>query len=83
MKQIKDLLHNNKKTYIQITEMQSICAKTITEIIHFQISPTKIQYKNSTLIISAPPIVKTEIHIHKTKILEKLQQQEITITAIN
>ncbi len=83
MKQIKDLLLNNKKAYIQTTEIQSACAKIITEIIRFQISPSKIQHKNSGLIVSVPPIVKTEIYLHKVEILHEIQQKGMTITTIN
>ncbi len=83
MKQIKDLLNNNKKAYIQITKKQLLCAKIITEIIQIEITPSKIQYKNTTLTISVPPIIKTEIYIQKAKILEKLNQQGIKITNIN
>jgi len=83
MKQIGDLLNNNKKAYIQITETQSICAKIITEVIQVEIQASKIQCKNTVLTISASPIIKTEIHIQQEKILKKLNQQGINITKIN
>ncbi len=83
MKQIKDILQNNKKTYIQTTTIQTICSDVISHILHITITPSKIQYKNSTITISAPPVIKTEIYIQQKKILKEINKQGITLTKIH
>lgn len=82
MKQIKDYLQDNKKGYIQITKTQSICSEIIDKIINIKITPSKIQYKNSTITISAQPVVKAEIYIQQKEIIKQINQEGIKLTII-
>ena len=82
MKQIKDILQDKKKTYIQTSKIQSTCAHIISQIIDVSIPPSKIQYKNNHLAISASPTIKTEIYIQKGRILKEINKQGITLTKI-
>ncbi len=82
MKNIKDIIQNNKKIYIQISKNQSLCAQTISKIIKIKIPSSKIQFKNKCINISTSPIIKTEIYIQKERILKEINKQGITLTDI-
>ncbi len=82
MKSIEDILSNNKKSYIQFSRTQYICANILSKNIGIKISASAIQYNNNILTVLTSPIIKTEIHIQENIILKEMKENGIVVSTI-
>lgn len=82
MKSIEDILSVNKKSYIQFSRIQYICADILSKNIGIKIQASNIQYNNNILTVLTNPIIKTEIHIQENIILKEMKECGIIVSTI-
>ena len=59
-----------------------IIAETITEVIGLSITAKQLSFKDSILVLTVPPVVKSAIYIRKQELQEKLVKKGIEIRDI-
>ncbi len=56
--------------------LRNSVAEAIKEICNIEIDPKKIEVKNGIVRISEKPVIKTEIFLKKSKILNNLKEKK-------
>lgn len=72
---ISDLLGKYSQIGQSERELKEKVAKIVSEVINYEISPSKIQYINGVVLVKVEPIVKSEIALNKKLILERILSQ--------
>jgi pyruvate/2-oxoglutarate/acetoin dehydrogenase E1 component len=70
---ITNFLNKFKKIVSQKEELKEVIIKVIKEEVSFQLEKELIKIKGSSIYIESSPILRSEILIHKNKILEKIK----------
>ncbi|HEY4493529.1 MAG TPA: hypothetical protein VJB98_02830 [Candidatus Paceibacterota bacterium] len=74
-----DLSGNFLKRFLQVEKDTSHLAQKVISIIQSEIGadikPEQVSFRNGTITISAPSIVKSEIYLKKEEILKLLQKE--------
>lgn len=70
---ITSFLDKFKKLIYQKEETKEIIIKTISEEVHHPLEKKSIKIKDAFIYIEGSPIIRSEILIHKEKILNKLK----------
>ena len=73
--QINSFLDKFKKILFQKEEVKRIVQNVISEVIAHQISEKDIKIKTPTVYVVGSPILKSEILIHKSRIIEELNKR--------
>jgi hypothetical protein len=70
---IKTFLEKFKKLVFQKEESREIVVKTISLEISHEVEKDSVKIKNGVIFIQGSPILRSEIMMHKNKILIKLK----------
>ena len=73
--QINSFLDKFKKILFQKEEVKRIVQNVISEVIAHKISEKDIKIKTPTVYVVGSPILKSEILIHKSRIIEELNKR--------
>jgi hypothetical protein len=82
MDSLSNLLLNYKIPGVRIAQIRHICAQELTKLLGCPISASKIQYKQETLFIQVPPILKSALHIKKDALIERLSAHDIKVVNV-
>ena len=70
---ITNFLDKFRKLIFQKEELKNVVVETISKVINHKIESQKVKIKNGIIFVEGSPILRSEIMMHKTQILNQLE----------
>lgn len=80
-KSLKDLLSRLPVPGLKESADRHLAAEVLSKTLTLPIKPHQITLKDGIITVSVPPVVKSAIQIHQSKLKEQLEQEGINISS--
>ncbi len=81
-KSIRDLIARLPIPGLKESTDRHIIAGIISKTLSVPIRANQILFKDGTVTVTVPPVVKSALHIHNTRLIDECSKNGISITTI-
>lgn len=83
MKSLSEILLRHPVPGLRQSERSRICAEVIQKEIGITLKPSQIVYKEGVLTFKIPSVLKSEIMLHKNKLIHLLKDASVEVTDLH
>jgi hypothetical protein len=82
MKTLGDLLLNYKIPGVRDAQIRKICAEEVCALTGCELAPAQVRYKHDELILNVAPILKSQLLMRQTELLERIRARDVQIRSL-
>ena len=82
MNSLSDLLLKYKIPGVRSSQIRKICAEEVFALTGCRLTPSQLQYRNETLTLSVPPVLKSALLLRQVELKQRIQSRDVPIQVI-